>query len=339
MSRGLVLMYHRIAQPTSDAWGIAVSPSRFAQQMEWVTSECNVVSLRQVARDLPRGQLPDRWVAVSFDDGYADNLLNAKPILDEYGIPATIFAVTGMIGSHSEFWWDEVERVFLGTDVLPDVLVLHFPDGSRSWTLEPLGEVADVETHEVRQWRAWEPDSVIRRQEAFRDVHGLIVGLPPRDRDNILNQLRNWAGTPSEARPEYRVMTQEELLEVTSDDGIEIGSHTVTHTPLHLLSGMELRRELIESKTFLQRILGRDVASLSYPFGSHLSETMAAVKEAGYAYACASLAHEDVAGLTPGSPRAIITARTECGFEQPRIMIEDWDGPEFGRRLQTWFGD
>ena len=58
-------------------------------------------------------------MALTFDDGYADNLINAKPLLERYGIPATVFVASGYVGAKDPFWWDRLQHVFLEPGVLP----------------------------------------------------------------------------------------------------------------------------------------------------------------------------------------------------------------------------
>ena len=64
---------------------------------------------------MPRGA-----VGVTFDDGYGDNLRNAKPILDRHRVPATVFVTSGYVGARREFWWDELGRVVLHAPRVPE---------------------------------------------------------------------------------------------------------------------------------------------------------------------------------------------------------------------------
>ena len=110
----LILMYHRVAAPTVDPWGLAVHPDRFAVHMEVLRKHRTPLPMSEVVQRLQDGTLPDNAVAVTFDDGYVDNVSDARPRLAAAGVPATIFLVADAIGQAREFWWDEVARGILG---------------------------------------------------------------------------------------------------------------------------------------------------------------------------------------------------------------------------------
>src|SRR5262245_17293226 len=102
--RPIILMYHRVVDLPFDPQLLAVSPSRFREHLEVIRREFRPLSLAEVAaavredRRQPRG-----GVVVTIDDGYADNLANARPLLDRFAVPATVFVATGQIGATSEF--------------------------------------------------------------------------------------------------------------------------------------------------------------------------------------------------------------------------------------------
>src|SRR5215467_4451596 len=101
---GLILMYHRIAELQSDPWGLAVSPRHFAEHLEVLRRHGQPRPLAQTVKALQRQGLPGgRPLVVTFDDGYADNLYNAAPLLDRYDVPATVFLTTGYIDGAREF--------------------------------------------------------------------------------------------------------------------------------------------------------------------------------------------------------------------------------------------
>ena len=104
----VVLLYHRIASVAPDPWSLCVTPQHFEEHLQVLRQYCRV-RLDQITHGAWSWKTPT--VAISFDDGYADNLHNAGPLLQRYETPATFFITTGGIDSRNEFWWDELERI------------------------------------------------------------------------------------------------------------------------------------------------------------------------------------------------------------------------------------
>src|SRR3990167_5893285 len=127
-----ILMYHRVAQPQADPWGLAVSPTNFAAQMRALKRLRRPVSLDEMAQRLANGALERGMVAISFDDAYRDVLTNAKPVLQDLGIPATVFVVTGKLGDERGFWWDRLAAAVLSGD-LPERLPPFSFLGGTEW--------------------------------------------------------------------------------------------------------------------------------------------------------------------------------------------------------------
>src|SRR5262245_38761050 len=124
-SQALILMYHRVTELPNDPYLLAVTPKHFAEQLEVIRRYGVPMRLLQFVEVLRAGHIPNRAVVVTFDDGYADNLYQAKPLLARYEIPATIFVTAGQVGSQREFWWDELDRLLLQPGMLPARLRLH----------------------------------------------------------------------------------------------------------------------------------------------------------------------------------------------------------------------
>jgi peptidoglycan/xylan/chitin deacetylase (PgdA/CDA1 family) len=116
----VVLMYHRVADVEHDPWRLAVTPGNFEQHLAVIRERCRPTSLAKLAAGLEAGSLPPRSVVVTFDDGYRDNLHVAKPLLEQYEIPATVFVVSGYVDSDRDFWWDELAQLS-GRTSLPEL--------------------------------------------------------------------------------------------------------------------------------------------------------------------------------------------------------------------------
>ena len=101
--RCLILLYHRIGTPITDPWTLAVSPERFEQHLALLRERFQPLALSALVTALQSGNLPARGVALTFDDGYADNLLAGAPLLEQYTIPATVYVTAGHLGAATSF--------------------------------------------------------------------------------------------------------------------------------------------------------------------------------------------------------------------------------------------
>jgi peptidoglycan/xylan/chitin deacetylase (PgdA/CDA1 family) len=132
---GLILLYHRVAAPGTDPQLLSVTPERFAGHMAYLSRDFEVVSLRELVERKSKAGHRSRVVAVTFDDGYADNLSQAKPILESFRVPATVFVSTAALETGSALWWDALEHLLLHPSSLPSALTLQI-DGQRlEWEL------------------------------------------------------------------------------------------------------------------------------------------------------------------------------------------------------------
>ena len=108
-------MYHRVAAPPVDPWGLAVQPDRFAAHMEVLRKHRTPLAMSEFVRRLEDGTLPDNAVAVTFDDGYVDNVSAARSRGSRRpGCRRRSFWSPTPSVSRRESWWDELARGILG---------------------------------------------------------------------------------------------------------------------------------------------------------------------------------------------------------------------------------
>ncbi|MBM3819127.1 MAG: polysaccharide deacetylase family protein [Acidimicrobiia bacterium] len=106
-----VLMYHRVADAGADPHGLCVPPHEFRAQMQQLRDGgCRVVALHELVAAATGGDLDERAVSLTFDDGYQDAVTHAAPILQAFGFPATFFVVGAALDPDHTFWWDEGRR-------------------------------------------------------------------------------------------------------------------------------------------------------------------------------------------------------------------------------------
>jgi peptidoglycan/xylan/chitin deacetylase (PgdA/CDA1 family) len=294
-------MYHRVTNLPVDTHRLAVSPKNFRQHLAYLKGSCQPMRLVELSEALVTRSLPDRSVAITFDDGYYDNCAQALPLLQAAAVPATIFVVSGHIGSQNDFWWDELERVMFMPSCWVDRIALHH-NGHK---------------HE------WQTDSMSSRAIAHEAVYHLLRPLSIPERDTLLQQLFAWAGLKRTGRADYRPMVASELQQCLANGLINIGAHTLTHPVLPLLPPEEQHKEVVSSRNWLETTLGVEITTFSYPYGKFSEETVAIVERAKLGLACTTV---------PGS----IQYGDNC-FRLKRCAIENWDREQFTRQIENFF--
>jgi peptidoglycan/xylan/chitin deacetylase (PgdA/CDA1 family) len=319
---GLILLYHRVAEVQSDPWSLSVTPRHFAEQLEVLRKVGRPMRLHHLVKDLREGKPPYRPFVVTFDDGYADNLYNAKPLLERYEIPATIFLTTGCMGQDREFWWDELDRLLLQPGRLPRALHLNIDGSIHDWDLGEAADYGEDVAQHHRNWRPWDKHDPSARQSLYRALYHLLRPLPADEQRKVLDDLLTWALAKPGGRPSYRPLTIQEILTLAQGDLVDIGSHTITHPVLSARPTATQREEIQQSKVHLEEILGCPVRNFAYPHGGqsdYTAETVALVREAGFACACSASAN--------------VVRRAADPFRLPRLHVQDWDGEKFSQLL------
>lgn len=212
-----ILMYHYIREVDAEAdplgFRLSVRPDRLAEQLGWLREQgYETVLMHELAACLRGAMLcPERAVALTFDDGYADNALVALPLLRRHGLRATFFIVTGLVGREGYMSWRQLE------------------------------------------------------------------------------QLR--------------------------DAGMEIGAHTVTHADLAAIEPDDARWEIAMSRATLQRRLGVEVRSLSYPAGSYTPEIALMARDMGFTSAVTTTPADSMQLLYELPRRRVLGGETIVGYQ------------------------
>jgi peptidoglycan/xylan/chitin deacetylase (PgdA/CDA1 family) len=323
--RALILLYHRVSELPLDSWELSVTPQNFAEHLQVLRQHGRILRLNELHAGLSGGDLPDRAVVVSFDDGYADNLHQAKPLLERFDIPATFFLTTGYLDQEREFWWDELERLLLLPVRLPAVLELRIGTTRQRWEL---GEAADHNPDTARpgpEWRAGEA-APPARYRLFRSLWELLRDASATERGDALDHLRVWAGAEPGPRASHRPLATDEVSTLQRDGMFEVGAHTVTHPSLAALPVDTQYLEMNGSKAGLERLLGKAVSDFAYPHGqrtNYSEQTIRLARSLGFQGACAGF-------------NGLVRASTDP-FELPRAQVKNWDGDTFAAWLSGQF--
>jgi peptidoglycan/xylan/chitin deacetylase (PgdA/CDA1 family) len=297
----VLLIYHRVAEPSLDSHYLAVSPGNFARHLEYLRGTCHPISLLDLVDCLGRGSLPDRSVVLTFDDGYVDNLRYAAPLLESARVPATVFAASGYTGGDREFWWDALEEMLLLNPRVPEHLELRFDGEHHRWRLRHQKD----------------------RRRAHAEIHHLLRELEAGERDEILAHLGDRLGGNRRTREDCRPMTAAELRRLTESGLIDLGAHTVNHSMLSNMQPEAQRDEIAAARETLESLTGRPVLVHAHPFGNFGDDTVRIIQELGFSAACT------------GSPGRV--QESADAFRLPRNAVMNWGGAAFRRCLEDFF--
>jgi len=274
----LILIYHRVHPEPGPFMIDAIPPDRFEGQMRHVARSYRPLPLEELVERSREGTVPKGAVAVTFDDGYADNEEHALPILRRHGIPATVFLVTGCMGTGRAPWHDRVLLAFAGTR-RREARVPGLPDGAPPL---PLGTGEE------------------RSRAAFRALAALKP-LPEAERLAAVEALRAelGGGDPEE---EARLMLDWERVRSMRRAGVRFGSHTETHPILSRVTAARAREEVTRSKRAIEEALGEEITLFAYPNGrpeDFTEETVQLLRDAGYRAALTTSFGANEAGDDP----------------------------------------
>lgn len=299
--RGVVLMYHRIANPISDPWDLAVSPENFEEHLK-VLKAYNVITVDELADILIRkNRMSANTVMVSFDDGYQDNYLVASPLLEKYNVPATFFIPTESIGEQQEFWWDALERICLQSTSLPDKLLLKHPE--------------DI------SWDIGNSENMLSPADLYFKLCIIVRKMPAAQHGTFIKTLEEWANNTI-SRPEYFTMDKKELLDLQSNRLFTIGAHTMTHPFLPDFSYDYQKGEIQDGIVFLEELTSHSIKYLAYPHGGWDQNTLEI------------LADSDIELAFTTDPQCFKT--DTYNFTIPRFQVGNWDGKTFEFQLNNW---
>jgi peptidoglycan/xylan/chitin deacetylase (PgdA/CDA1 family) len=261
-----ILRYHAICGPEGYSYAspsICISPEAFEAHVSYLAANYNVVSLPEAVHNIRTGRpLPPNAVAITFDDGYADNL-GAARTLARYGLTATFYITAGCMGGGEPFWPSELRYLIHGLREAGITLT------SAVGTVRLL-----VDTDEAR-------DTAVGQLTRLFKAHPIAV------RESLRDQLRRLSGA---SMPPV-MLTWDEIREMRRL-GMTIGSHTMTHPNLPNAGLTAARDELFGSRIRLEEEVGAPVTMFSYPNGGaerYLTPLVQqVVKEVGYEAATTS---------------------------------------------------
>ena len=244
-----VLMYHRIV-PREDTRfaqeepGMIVTPSSFRQHLQELKQLFELLPLSEwIERRHSGAPLPKRACAITFDDGWLDNFEFALPVLQQEQVPATLFAVSHMIGTDEQFWPNRIARLITNRTGWQEMNALD-------WIRRAGGEFAQG----------------ITDREKLGHIVARLKNISDAELKERLDHSERQLGLQLEQTP--ALVNWDQLRTMQNSGLVEIGSHTCHHFRLTSdLSPEITEQEIVQSKKLLEQQLDRPVQLFCYPNG------------------------------------------------------------------------
>jgi peptidoglycan/xylan/chitin deacetylase (PgdA/CDA1 family) len=304
--RGLVLTLHSVA-PMAPCNAFApnrhlqVAPEFLDRTIDQIRDAgIELVSLEEAVKRGIEGQEGKgrRFAALTFDDGYRDNLVHAWPILKRQGVPFTIFVTSGFVDRTAEIWWEALARIVASAGSIE----VPVGAGMRRFASETVAQKRHVFCH-VLHWFTQELGEDSQRLELRRlaERHGL-------DLVALADEL---------------ILTWDELRELSRDPLFTVGAHTHDHFALARLTRDRMRADIGRGLERLKEELDVRPSFFAYPYGYEAAvnfEAHEVVQEMGFRAAVTTRP-----GVLTGSEDRFALPRISLnGYFQSRAVVSQF---------------
>jgi peptidoglycan/xylan/chitin deacetylase (PgdA/CDA1 family) len=250
-----ILYYHQASREDLRSHWLYLRRHYRILSLETALEELSISHKEEVLRKKQRSLL-----ALTFDDGYYDNFTYAFPLACELQIPITIFLVPGYMGSSNSFWWATRLVRLARVDQL-------------TWE----GCTYHLDQQEERKALAQVIDARFSRSASSPERKKFLASLYQ------MLAVTSSAVLKEEPAP---LLTWTQVREMQESGWVSFGAHTIHHPDLStLVDPAEVRREVGECRTRLEKQLGHPVRIFAYPFGRIGDHGLCAVKQSGYDWA------------------------------------------------------
>jgi len=249
----VIFCAHRVVT-ADDPFFPGIRYERFSAEIAYLARHHRVVPLEEIVDAMVNGRpVPRGTVAITFDDGFADNFYLAYSILQRHGVPATIFLVAESVENGRVPWAERLAYVLEHTE--QPLLEIDLPE-RRVFSLR--SEAEKVEALTTLQTLLKTCETEIRRRAVDELEAKLSVG-PDRGMMLTWEQCRHMART-----------------------GVGFGSHTLTHPILPRTEALEVKHEITASKALIEARIGCRVHYFAYPNDDSCRAAIDAVESAGF---------------------------------------------------------
>lgn len=245
---GTILMFHRLCPPSPgvrrpEASALEFSPQELEQTILYFRRrDYDFVSLDQVAEILSAPKKRKKFVAFTFDDGYADVFTQGYPIFKKYNVPFTVNLISGFPDGQVILWWYWLEEL------------LKFPSN--------LAFAVDGQSY------AFDLQTLDGKNQAAAAIRRLVKFALPGQQEERIKAIFDSLQQDLYLKTTELALNWQQIRRMASDPLVTIGAHTQHHYVLSKLSEVDAGNEIVQSKLRIEEMIQKEVRHFAYPYGS-----------------------------------------------------------------------
>jgi peptidoglycan/xylan/chitin deacetylase (PgdA/CDA1 family) len=259
---GHILMFHRVLpesnkQRIHNHKSLEITPDHLENVISFLKKRnYEFISLDELQIRENSTAKKKKFVVFTFDDGYVDNFQYAYPIFKKHKIPFTIYVATNLPDSKAIVWWYLLEEIVIGNN---------------SVQLEVDGKMFQFRTETEKE-----------KEKAFNKIRFWLASADEKKLPVLTASLFKGNEEVIGLKTQELTMTWNQIIELSNDPSVTIGSHTVNHFPLDSLSEENSKYEIFESKRIIESHISKEVKHFCYPLGSYGKKEFELLNQAGY---------------------------------------------------------
>ena len=259
-SKGFILMFHRVRkknEPSVDTsffhnLGLSITSDYLLTLIDRIQADkkYRFLSLNDISRTEPT---QEKFIILTFDDGYIDNYSIVYPILKQRNIPFTLYISNIFPDKHAILWW------YLLSELITTRSRVTFTFHKKSY--------------------AYDTSTQGKKTSAYAIMEQMIKASIPHHQEELFHSLFIQNGLDPDAYARSETMSWDNIRTLSRDSLVTIGAHTMNHYPLANLGKKELRLEISKAKQELEEKTGRSIEHFSFPYGKHADISPAAMSQ------------------------------------------------------------
>ncbi len=225
---------------------LTVSPDFLDKTLNWIGKHnIDIITMDEVAirlKDPHKSANQRRFVAITFDDAYRDNLQYALPVLEKHQAPFTIYVASGLVEGLADVWWENIEALIRQQD--------HLVLATAKGTIE------------------LNCDSPVNKQASYQQLLAYLTEeLSEMQQREKVRELAWLYKIDLEAHRKREIMNWRELRQLSTHPLCTLGAHTIHHYALARLDQKDARLQMRESARVLEVETGEETRHFAYPYG------------------------------------------------------------------------